>query len=101
MTTPNKTTIVCGDVNVCLRTSKNNVLTKLLNTVGYSQHVEEATHIRGGLIDHAYVKQRGSDFEVDVSLYSPYYTAFDHDALMIVIDEPLNEMDKLEEDKVC
>ena len=95
----NKTT--CGDVNVCLRTNKQNLLTKVLKTVGYSQLVKESTHIRGGVIDHAYFKQGESELEADVSLYSPYYTAFDHDALLIVVKEASKDIEKHEEEKSC
>ena len=57
ITTPNKTTVVCGDVNVCLRTSKQNLLSNQLRSDGFVQLVKEATHIRGGMIDHVYFKQ--------------------------------------------
>ena len=60
-----------------------------------------ATHVEGGHIDQVYFKVYSNDnfvdpilfkvyhrdgstkFDVDVKLYSPYYTAFDHDALCI------------------
>ena len=94
MTTPNKATVVCGDVNVCLRKNKENMLNSNLTSCGYSQLVKEATHIRGGMIDHVYYKQIGSELAVDVTLYSPYYTAFDHDALLITLGEDSEENDK-------
>ena len=94
MSTPNKATVVCGDVNVCFRKNKENMLSNNLTSCGYSQLVKEATHIRGGMIDHVYYKQSGSELEVDVTLYSPYYTAFDHDALLITLGEDSEENDK-------
>ena len=87
ITTSNKTTVVCGDVNVCLRKCKQNLLSNQLKSYGFSQLVEEATHFRGGIIDHVYYKEGDSEYAVDVSLYSPYYTAFDHDALLVTLEE--------------
>ena len=86
MTSPRKTTIVCGDFNVCLRTNRHNPLSESLKSDGFVQHVREATHYQGGIIDHVYVKQGEEQLKNDVSSYSPYYTAFDHDALLVSID---------------
>merc|ERR1712082_127105 len=87
LTSPDKTTIVCGDFNICLRTNRHNFLSKCLKSKGYVQHVQEATHYQGGMIDHVYVKQGEEQFKVDVPTYSPYYTAFDHDALPVCVDD--------------
>lgn len=43
--------------------------------------VSEATHLAGGRIDQAWCNWEGS-VEVDATLYSPYYTCKDHDALL-------------------
>ena len=85
-----KTTVICGDFNVCTATSNNNHLTKTLKLHGFLQLVNEATHIKGGHIDHVYVRQGGNQMNVDVSLYSPYYAATDHDALLITLEHPGN-----------
>ena len=49
------------------------------------QLVKEATHIEGGHIDHVYIRSEG--LSATVEMYSPYYTAKDHDALCISISE--------------
>ena len=84
--TPEKTTLVCGDVNICFKSDRNNKLIKNLEDNGFDQYVREATHIKGGLIDHVYVKQGSTVVDVDVCLYSPYYCAKDHDALLLTIN---------------
>ena len=84
--TPEKTTVVCGDVNICFKSDRNNNLIKTLEGNGFDQYVKEATHIKGGLIDHVYVKQGSNGVGVDVCLYSPYYCAKDHDALLLTLD---------------
>ena len=81
-------TLICGDFNVCLKTSSNNHLTKTLETHGFLQYVREATHIKGGHIDHVYFKQGERKMDVNVCLYSPYYLATDHDALLITVENP-------------
>ena len=82
-----KTTIVCGDFNVCIKTSRNNGLSKTLKLHGFLQYVKEATHIKGGHIDHVYLKQGVQEMTVDACLYCPYYSATDHDALLVVIEK--------------
>ena len=86
MVDPDKTTLICGDFNICLRTNRRNLLREQLEILGFSQQVKEATHLQGGLIDHVYYKKGKVDSKVDVSLYSPYYTAFDHDAILTVLE---------------
>ena len=77
---------MCGDVNICFKFDRNNNLIKNLEDNGFDQYVKEATHIQGGLIDHVYVKQGSTVVDVDVCLYSPYYCAKDHDALLLTIN---------------
>ena len=48
--------------------------------------MNEATHINGGHIDHVYLKTEES-MNASVELYSPYYTAKDHDALCVSFPE--------------
>ena len=38
-------TVVLGDFNICLLKNKNNPVTKFLESAGFTQLVEEATHI--------------------------------------------------------
>ena len=85
-----KTTVIFGDFNVCTSTSKNNHLTTTLKVQGFLKHGNDATHIHGGHIDHVYVRQGDQQMDVDVSLYSPYYSATDHDNLLITLEKKGN-----------
>ena len=76
-------TLVCGDFNMCFIENRNNRSTQFLTENGFKQVVHDATHIEGGHIDHVYIW----DLILNAELYSPYYTAKDHDALCISIPE--------------
>ena len=79
-------TIICGDMNICFLTKRDNELTKLLQGLGFEQLVREASHLLGGHIDHVYSNlHRCSRLKVDIQMYSPYYTSRDHDAFFITI----------------
>ena len=78
----NKTTIVCGDFNMCFIDSRRNKSTSFLLENNFRQLVHEATHIDGGHIDHVYIRSTES-LAVLTELYSPYFTAKDHDAMLI------------------
>ena len=80
-----KTTIICGDFNLGFVTERQNKITKLLEECGFTQLVNRATHLMGGCIDHVYTNHNSKIFDVDVQMYSPYYTSLDHDALCITI----------------
>jgi hypothetical protein len=81
-TNRNKPTIVCGDFNMCFIDNRKNKSTSFLLHSGFKQLVHEATHIGGGHIDHVYLRSENS-LGVMMELYSPYFTAKDHDALCI------------------
>lgn len=53
--------------------------------------VSEATHLAGGRIDQAWCNYTGGPVEVDVMLYSPYYTCKDHDAMLLTTYEKKSE----------
>ena len=80
-----KTTLLCGDFNICYISDRNNKLVSSLEDLEFKQLVQEATHIKGGLIDHVYIRERTEIESVNCSLYSPYYSALDHDALLTSI----------------
>ena len=48
---PTKTTLICGDFNVCFIEKQDHPTVKLLLGLGFDQRVKTATHIEGGLID--------------------------------------------------
>ena len=52
----------------------------------------QATHIEGDLINHIYFRNEQHPMEIDVALYSPYYTAKDCDALCVTITNCNNEV---------
>ena len=85
-----KNTIIVGDFNLCMIDEKSNAVTNYLKRVGFTQYVTEATHLGGGHIDHVYSNIDTTLFNIDVSLYSPYYTCQDHDALLITIKKVTN-----------
>ena len=86
-----KTTVVVGDFNVCYNENKSHPLVKKLLEFGFQQLVTQATHIEGGLIDHVYFRNGQQPMDIDVAMYSPYYTANDHDALCLTL-KTLNDV---------
>ena len=85
---PAKLTVVCGDINVCLKKEATNKLTVELESIGFAQLNEEATHIGGGHIDHMYVTREASGRAI-LERYTPFYS--DHDALCLTIAEGVEE----------
>ena len=75
-----KVTVISGDFNICLANRKSNQISSTLQALGFKQLVNEATHIEGGHLDHIYIR---GIINAHVELYSPYYTALDHDALCL------------------
>ena len=78
-------TLICGDFNICFNADRMNKLIHTLEEIGFQQLVQEATHLQGGLIDHVYMRQCNDQVSVNCSLYSPYYCAMDHDALLTTV----------------
>ena len=77
-------TLILGDFNICSKSEKNNSIQRCLQGHGLKQIVKEATHIRGRMIDHIYLKNHANEAVVDLERYSPYYT--DHDALLLTLN---------------
>ena len=78
-------TIICGDLNLCYLTNRENEVTNVLKRLGFIQLVREASHLQGGHLDHVYSNLDHSLFNVSVQMYSPYYTYYDHDGFLITI----------------
>ena len=78
-----KTTIICGDFNICLKKDPKNQMTRYLLDQGFIQHVNEPTHIEGGLIDHIYLRHTSTFKTLHWVRHSPY--ASDHDALCVTL----------------
>ena len=87
--TPGVTTIVCRDFNICLLTHRNNRVTQFLETSGFILLMNDATHNKGGHMNHFYFKP-GNNVCQNPSIlrYSPYYS--DHDALCVTIKKKEN-----------
>ena len=77
-TNSNKPSLVCGDFNMFFIDNRKNQSTSYLLQNGFKLLVHEATHIGGGHIDHVYLRTDDS-LGVTMELYSPYFTAKDHD----------------------
>ena len=76
--------LITGDFNICYLMNRTNRLIDGLEANGFKQLVQEATHIRGRHIDHAYWRDREEEWsEPFVDRYSPYYS--DHDAIGLSI----------------
>ena len=79
-----KTTIIGGDLNICVLKQPNNYVTKGLKEIGFTQIVTKATHIEGGLIDHVYIKEGPSmKFSWVIEDFPKYYS--DHDGLCLTL----------------
>ena len=75
-----KPTLITGDFNICYSLNESNRMSQGLRKNGFSQLVREATHIRGGLIDHAYWRDTNRVWdEPIIERYTPYYS--DHDGV--------------------
>ena len=82
--TMGKTVLITGDFNICYQTIGNNRLSKGLETNGFIQLVKEATHIRGGHIDHVYWRDVNGGWKAPhLQRYSPYYS--DHDGSCVTL----------------
>ena len=90
MTTHGKPVLITGDFNICYQMNQTNRLIQGLETNGFQQLVNEATHIRGRHIDHAYWRDHNNTWaDPAVDRYSPYYS--DHDAIGITMTRTQTE----------
>ena len=84
MLTIEKPTLITEDFNICMLNHKKNRMSNGLAQNGFIQMIKEATHIRGGHIDHVYWKDEHSVWkDLNLELYCPYYS--DHDASLITL----------------
>ena len=70
---------------MCYIDNRNCRTTKHLRTLGFRQLIEDGTHIEGGHIDQAYFRSNNHQDAI-AEIYSPYYTAKDHDAICISVE---------------
>ena len=83
-----KSTLIVGDFNACYNENFSNPLIKGILSMNFKQLVQQPTHIRGRLIDHAYILNPKNDHEIFTERYSPYFT--DHDAICITLRNKKN-----------
>ena len=77
-------TIITGDLNICMDKQPNNVIAKFLCDQGFHQLVTSPTHVAGGRIDHAYLRDPETQLVGShLTQFSPYYS--DHDALCLTL----------------
>ena len=74
MLTMEKPTLITGDFNICMLNHEKNRLSKGLSQNGFCQMVKDATHIRGGHIDHVYWKDEHSVWK-DLNLLPMYISS--------------------------
>ena len=84
MLTEGNPTMITGDFNICMLNHSKNRMSKGLIQNGFHQMIRQATHIRGGHIDHVYWKNNGHVWkQPHLELYCPYYS--DHDASLVTL----------------
>ena len=82
-----RATLIVGDINICYEKQQEDKNIKFLKLSKFEQLVKDATHYLGGHIDHAYFTDPKLKFgKVELEQYSPYYTARDHDGLLITLE---------------
>jgi hypothetical protein len=84
-------TVVTGDFNICYVSNRNNKITKYLENDGFSQLMNEPTHMKGRHLDHLYFRPGSKPVQIpSIHRYSPYYS--DHDAICATIRIPETEI---------
>ena len=83
-------TVITGDFNICYMSQRNNKVSKYLLNAGFTQLVNEPTHMKGRHLDHFYFRQGNRPVKSpSIYRYSPYYS--DHDAICATMEFPKNE----------
>ena len=77
MINPEKTTVVCGDLNICLKKDPDNIIITTMAAWDFEQLNKEASHVAGGHLDHMYLT-RDTALEGTLERYTPFFS--DHDA---------------------
>ena len=84
-----KDCLIIGDFNICSSKNPDKNLFDSLKSRELMLITNEATHLRGGHIDQAWLRRREKNYEI--KMYSPYYTCKDHDALLFTLYSPILE----------
>ena len=75
--------LVVGDFNIDPKKDDKdyNQLQSTMSSMGFKQVINQATHMKGHLLDHMYVRNIG---HFEWQLHHPYWT--DHDATCLIAD---------------
>ena len=78
-----KTTLIVGDFNYCAAKDTNELST-FLTRQKFNQLVTLPTHIKGGLLDHAHLRQsKGHKKNTEVTTFTHYFS--DHDSVAVIL----------------
>ena len=76
-------TFILGDFNFDALSHDRNLILIELENWNFKQLIENATHIKGGLIDHCYISDNINPVSLTVYQKSVYYT--DHDIIPVIV----------------
>ena len=82
-TDKNSPYLIIGDLNFCYLGNEGKHFRTTLNKLKFTQIIEKPTHIEGGLLDHAYVRNLNGQLMFKSELRSKYYT--DHKGIAVII----------------
>ena len=81
-----KTTVIGGDLNICVLAYPQNHVTQSLREMGFKQLVKRSTHIERGLLDHVYLREgKTSKVTHKIEEFPKYYS--DHDGVGLILTE--------------
>ena len=83
ITAKDKPELILGDFNFDYPTSPSNPTKLYLQDQGYTQLINEPTHIEGNILDHAYCRDNKKTIQFITELHSKYFT--DHKGLAIMV----------------
>ena len=78
---PNKATVVMGDVN--WHYPDSHPMKNYMKSNGFYQFIRRATHEGGQIIDHLYISRHLKDTKMAMNQLSTYYS--DHDVLKLYV----------------
>ena len=89
--------LVIGDFNICSMVDSSHEVFKTLRSMGFIQMTSESTHFAGGHIDQAWLRNSlDSKQASETELYSPFFNATDHDAILFTYYDPNSEQGRFE-----
>ena len=89
-----RTTVISGDFNICFRKNRTNLITTTLEKNGFTQLQKDASHNKGGHLDHVYWCDPTDKWNLPVlERHSVYYS--DHDSVLISLSKKPVKRSKL------